>query len=380
MSQLVGGGLHSVLRRAAREAARLKKLSVGADDLLFGLVGRYPQLRAAIPVESEPQSRTTYDVPDQPELPLTLTVELTRAMRETYWNCFGWPGPARVRLAETLGWEPEARAVLGVAAHLAVLRRASSVGSGHLLEALLDEPGNSAHRYIVWHRLVPGRLDDVTARLWPRGDREAPRSGLADPLRQIGVLVGGGQQPSRGGRLASRLIASGSRLLAQTTPTLGGLELEAVAETVRLGHDRTSPAHLMAAVLVLEEEMRAGVLRPAGASALANEILLGHFGPTRQEAGLVLAETSFDGEFVGSRPRRAWRTDPTNPPWTVAADRIAERAREVSTLGARLPAGSAHLVYAALTDPDEDARRLLAGLGVDPNVVCDLAARRLGLA
>ncbi|MBX7268283.1 hypothetical protein KIF24_21160 [Micromonospora sp. Llam7] len=378
MSTAIGGGTYSVLRRAGREAARLKKTSIGVDDVLFGMLGRYPRLRMAVPVRPQPQrSEEPREPSDDFELSVELMLEVVRAMREAYWRSFGWPGPARDRFAEAPGWEPSAVAVLRLAAHLAVLRRASCVGSHHLLEALLEGPGRHAHEYIALDRFLAGRLDDVVARLWPEGDRESPRPGIAGPLREIGVL---GREPGRRtGQLKRRLAVSASRLFAETTPALSWLEVEAVAETVRLGHDRTSPAHLIMGVLVLEEEMQAGDLRPASPSDIANEVLLGRFGAARQDASLVTATTSYGAEIAGPRPKRSWQTDRRNPPWTVAAARIAERARELSTLGARVPAGSAHLVYAAVTDSDAGGRQLLSDLGVDPSAVRGLAADRLGL-
>ncbi|MFI7553667.1 Clp protease N-terminal domain-containing protein, partial [Micromonospora sediminimaris] len=81
----------------------------------------------------------------------------------------------------------------------------------------------------------------------------------------------------------------------------------------------------------------------------------------------------------GCRTKRSWQTERNNPPWTAAAARIAEGARELANLGARMPAGSAHLVYAAVTDSDDTGRELLADLGVDARAVRDLAAARLGL-
>ncbi|GAB3846645.1 hypothetical protein GCM10029963_26770 [Micromonospora andamanensis] len=55
MSIVMGGGVYSVLRRAAREAARLKKTTIGVDDVLFGMLGRYPLLRSVIPVRPQQQ-------------------------------------------------------------------------------------------------------------------------------------------------------------------------------------------------------------------------------------------------------------------------------------------------------------------------------------
>lgn len=52
-------------------------------------------------------------------------------------------------------------------------------------------------------------------------------------------------------------------MLAQADPALVFLEDEGIAETVRLGHDRTTVTRLILAVLVLEEEMAASGLRPA---------------------------------------------------------------------------------------------------------------------
>ncbi|GIJ24578.1 Clp protease N-terminal domain-containing protein [Micromonospora lutea] len=382
MSIVMGGGVYSVLRRAAREAVRLKKTTIGVDDVLFGMLGRHPLLRSVIPVRpqqpprrrrSEASNVLTGDV----ELSGELTLEVVRAMREAYWRSFGWPGPARDRFAEALGWEAPAVAVLRLAAHLAVRRRAPYVGSPHVLEALLEDPGRHAHEYLVSDQIVPGRLDAVVARLWPQGDREPPRPGLAGPLQEVGVIA---REPGRKtGRLKRGLVLSVARLFAETTPALNWLELEAVAETVRLGHDRTSPAHLMMGVLVLEEEMQAGDLRPVSPSDAANEMLLGRLGVTRQDAALRVAKASYGTELAESRPKRSWQTERNNPPWTAAAARIAERARELANLGARMPAGSAHLVYAAVSDSDDTGRELLADLGVDPRAVRDLAAARLGL-
>ncbi|GIJ16653.1 Clp protease N-terminal domain-containing protein [Micromonospora gifhornensis] len=376
----IGGGAYSVLRRAGREAARLKKTSIGVDDVLFGLLGRYPPLRTVIPLRSHPQPQggeKSPDPADDVELSVESTLEVVRAMREAYWRSFGWPGPARDRFAEVVGWDAAAVAVVRLAAHLAVRRRAAYVGSHHLLEALLEDPGRRADEYLARDRIVPGQLDDVVAQLWPKGDREPPRPGLAGPLGEIGVLVR--ETGRKTGYLKRALATWVVRLFAETTPALSWLELEAVAETVRLGHDRTSPAHLIMGALVFEEEMQAGEMRPASPSDAANEVLLGRFGAVRQDASLRAAETVCGSEIAGPRRKRSWQTERNNPPWTAAAARIAERARELSTLGARVPAGNAHLVYAAVTDADPGGRQLLADLGVDPSAVRDLAADRLGL-
>ncbi|PMR60762.1 hypothetical protein C1A38_12650 [Verrucosispora sp. ts21] len=59
---------------------------------------------------------------------------------------------------------------------------------------------------------------------------------------EIGVLAQ--ERDGRTGQLKRALTALANRLFAGTTPALNWLELEAVAETVRLGHDRTSPTYL----------------------------------------------------------------------------------------------------------------------------------------
>ena len=171
--------------------------------------------------------------------------------------------------------------------------------------------------------------------------------------------------------LIYRLASGTVRLVAGTGPVLAFLEDEAVAETVRLGHDRTTLTHLVLAVLVLEEQMAATGLRPAREYEAACGFVLRSFALDRESVSVTVASIVQDGPIAPPQRRRSWRSSPKNPPWTVAAARAAEAARSATV------AGSAHLLRAVLADSDDSGRRLLWEHAVDPAAVADLLARRL---
>jgi hypothetical protein len=158
------------------------------------------------------------------------------------------------------------------------------------------------------------------------------------------------------------------------------VETEAIGETVRLGHDRTTLTHLVLAVLVLEEQMAARDLHPAPEYKLSCDFVLRKFAVDRESVSLTLSATGEEGAIAPPQRRRAWRSNPKNPPWTVAAARAAERARDVARSGNGASAGSAHLLYAVLSDPDDSGRRLLQDQSVDPAAVQDLLTARLGIS
>jgi ATP-dependent Clp protease ATP-binding subunit ClpA len=291
-------------------------------------------------------------------------LELSRVLREVHWQMFGWrPAP------DVPSWEDEARESTRRAMAVAVARGAPWVGPDHLLEALLDDPATAASRFVRRQGVDLELLTEVARRTWPEAGGAPPRRALSDMLGRAGVLIEGGPRPA----LKQRLTAGTFRLVGQAGPTLVLLEDEAVAETVRMGHDRTTATHLILAVLLLEEELTDRGPEPG-------DMVLGSFGLDRCWFAASVAPVAQVGDLAAPQRRRAWRTSPRNPPWTRTAARMAEAARHVARADRRVDAGSGHLLYAVLTDPDDTGRRLLREHAVDPAAVTRLLARRLGLA
>lgn len=381
MPTAVGGGFYWALRGACRAAAQLRLAQIGADTVLVSLLNAYPGFRGVLgpswdgkvsPAPGGGHDDRRIDLPPEAEL------ELSRTTREVLWRDFGWRsagGPAT-----TPEWATEVHVALRLAMAIAVARGAPWVGGDHLLEALLAEPSNSASRYLRQRGVDLELLTDVAQRTWPAAGGEPPPRALADSLHRIGVLV----DPGRGGEhrstaLTRRVATSAVRMLTQAGPALTFVEDEAVAETVRLGHDRTTVTHLILAILVLEEEMAASGLRPASDYAQACDFVLRPFTLDREMLAMTVASIAQEGAIAPPQRRRSWRSSPKNPPWTVAAVRVAEAARGLVPSDRKALVGSAHLLYAVLADSDDSGRRLLREHSVDPATVQDLLVRRLGI-
>jgi hypothetical protein len=253
------------------------------------------------------------------------------------------------------------------------------VGADHLLEALLADSANMASNFVRRQGVSLELLTEVARQTWPVAGGKPPYRELADLLNRVGVLVEPGRErQQRSTALTRRLVAGATRLLNQTSPVLSFLEAEAVAETVRMGHDRTTLTHLILATLVLEEQMAASGLRPAPEYVFACDFVLRSFAIDRELVSVTVASEPQEGAIAPVQRRRGSRNNPRNPPWTLAAVRVAERARDVAGSGLNQPAGSAHLLHAVLADSDDSGRRLLYEHSVDPAVVQDLLAVRLG--
>jgi hypothetical protein len=374
----IGGGLYWVLRGACRVAAERRRPSIGADSILAGLMGGFPTLGMALvpdPAGNVDAGPGDGDGGHRIELPPDADLELSRVMREVHWQVFGWSAAAN-----TPQWTDEAGAAIRLAMALAVARGAPWVGADHLLEALLTDPANAASRLVRQWRVDLDLLTDVARRTWPVAGGQPPYRALASYLIRLGVIVDPGQERRQRSRAVVRGLTAGfTRLFAQAGPFLAFLEDEAVAETVRLGHDRTTPAHLILAVLVLEEQMLADGLRPTSGYAAACDLVLAPFGLDRETVSATVPPISLRGPIAPPQSRRALRTNSKNPPWTQAAARAAERARGLGR-GGDGPVGSAQLLYAALSDPEDSGRLLLREHSVDPAAVQDVLAVRLGMS
>lgn len=376
----VGGGFYWVLRVAGREAVALRQPEIAANTMLISLMNNFSVFRRVF--RPNPADRTVYGVgrggAQQVALPADAELELSQVLREVHWQTFGWV-PAGVS-SSAPSWAEEALAAVRLAMAIAVARGAPWVGPDHLLEALLTDSSNTASSLLRGQGVDLELLTEVARRTWPVDGGEPPYRALADLLSRAGVLTRpGGGNKQRSTALTRRLTTGAMRLVAQASPALALLEQEATAETVRLGHNRTSLAHLVLAVLVLEHEMAADGLRPASEWFNACDFVLRDFGLERKTISTDVPTIFGEDALAPRQRRRGWRSNPKNPPWTQSAARAADEARRVAH-GQRSPgAGSAHLLYAVLSDPDDSGRRLLSENFVDPVIVRGLLADRLGV-
>jgi hypothetical protein len=258
----------------------------------------------------------------------------------------------------------------------AVAHGAPWMGSDHVLQALLADPQNSAGVLVEREKMDPRLLVDVARMTWPTEGGAAPVQRLAVEMNQAGVLL----DPNWADRrrpVMDRLAARVAGRANGTSPALALLESEAAAETIRLGHDRTTLTHLVMAVISFEAEMAASGLRPVPEYSPACDYVL-HPRVDRDQAILAAALTRPEGEAAPPGRRRRVRNDYRHPPWTVAAARAADEARRLAWSAGKAPAGSAHLLSAVLSDPDDAGRRLLRDLSVDPAEIQRRLTERLG--
>lgn len=378
----VGRDFYWVLHGACRAAPALRQSVIGTDTVLISTMNTFPGFRQVLSpgrVELAGRDFVQGGGVDRIHLSADAELRLCRIMREVHWRVFGW------KPAEAPSSVPRWAGEVGVAGRLAMAiaeaRDAPWVGADHLLEALLTDSANLASSFVRKRGVDPEFLTEMAQRTWPVPGGRPPRQALAEMLDRVGVLIQPGREIRRRPIALKRRMAAGViRLVTQTSPVLSFLEDEAIAETVRLGHDRTTLTHLILAVLVLEEEMTASGLRPAVDYMQSCDFVLQHFGIDREAVSLAAASTPQVGEIASPQRRRSWRSGSRNPPWTVAAVRVAEAARLVASTGSRAALGSAHLLHAVLTDPDSSGRRVLSEQLVNTGAVQDLLARRLGLS
>lgn len=369
-----------MLRGACQIAADLRQPVIGAHALLGSMINNFPGFRSVLTFN--PAGEVRQDARDggdhRIELPPEAELELLRVTREVHWQVFGW---AAVRASSTVPqWADEASAIVRLAMAIAVARGNPWVGADHLLEALLADPPNTASCYLHKQRTDLDLLTEVAQRTWPAPGGEPPRRALADLLNRAGVLTDPAQEGRQRSTAFTRRLTTGAiGFLTQTSPALAFLEDEAIAETVRLGHDRTTLTHLVLAVLILEEQMAASGLRPTNEYMPSCDFILRPFAIDRELVSVTVVSVPQEGEIAPAQRRRSWRSNPKNPPWTVTASRAAEQARSATSSSSKAPTGSANLLFAVLSDSDDSGRQLLREHSVDPETVQHLLARRLGM-
>lgn len=333
-----GTGLHYVLVGACRLAGGRPPETIGTDHVLVSLGLRSLPLRRVLGPKLRTLKAALASNPGDDGgvfVPAPGVDPAAEALREARWRGLDASGPQ---------WSENARVALAAA-----LRAGGPFTTpAEMLAAVLAS--DRAARLLREADISGDDLADAGREMAsaPTGFDPLPRTPVGDGLIEYRVLDGQAG-PSWWRRLLLRRIRSNAVVFM--------LELEAVRLAVRAGNPNVTTAHLVAATVRLEHDLR---------------VVERQFPPDRRshnDAGAELLAEGFDLPqcaewFAGlsassslspSRRRRPWRTRPSNPQWTDAAVRAAEAAR-VEPL-----AGSSDLLAAVLAvGADSQARRMLA--------------------
>ncbi|MDA3642595.1 hypothetical protein LZ318_39270 [Saccharopolyspora indica] len=219
----------------------------------------------------------------------------------------------------------------------------------HLLMGLLHTPDNRAHEALRERRVD---RSDVLARLrvHPSAGEpgEPPHTDTARTLRKMGLLDG------QRGQMSVRLVA---KLFGNGAPVFMALRMEARRQAVRLGHGEMTTAHLLLAVLALDEQLTTAGQRfspeLAGSNTAAERL---------RARGLTLhaAADAARNLFPEAENHPYAEKFPENPALEKVLTKARWRAGED-----RVPAGTDHLLAELLAEPDGPVTALLSGIGID---------------
>jgi hypothetical protein len=291
-----------------------------------------------------------------------LDLELDGALREARSEAWRQAG---VPTSKPPPWSARARAVVWDALITASSAEVRLMGAGHVLEASLGAADDHMQALLRQHELDVQRLRDAAHASIAVENNEPWTPCAGDLWRcRVAVPIDG---PGPGVQFPRLLVAYTIRK-TQASPTLYSLELEAARQATRLGHPRVTTAHLVAAIVAVDDQLRIARLAFAPEYAEANRAgaALSRTGVCLDGTLRSLATMTFDGAVAPADRRRLWRSKPWLPRWTVDAVEAAENARSA---GGRKSAGSSHLLAAALGEGGGPAWRLLDELGVDPRAL-----------
>lgn len=161
---------------------------------------------------------------------------------------------------------------------------------------------------------------------------------------------------------------------------LVALEHEAIRQAVRLGEARVSTAHLLLAVVELDEQLNAVGLRlpePLQSVNCGGRILAKHSIGAQVLAQMLPGLADGDEQTASlSQRRRWWRENPRHPAWTGSAAKAADQA-QMNGVGTQVGPGSGHLLLASLAVPEGAAATLLRTLQVEPRTIVSEVMRLL---
>jgi hypothetical protein len=295
--------------------------------------------------------------------------EVDASLREAVWRAYGM---GRIRACEDpLGfWSACARSSLAQAMRRAIALDVGPAGPIELLEAVVDSPCGHARRLLTMSGLPPEKVLRAARTNAGRLTAERPRTPLLEAIRWSDVVVG--DPAPWWERAGVRLVLLGRRI----EPLLLGLELEANRQAIRVNSRYVNTAHLLLAVLELEEQLKiAGVsLRDSVESTSRGGRLLVAHGVTSWSVVTCLPEIAADDPAV--RPptrRRFWRGGTRGPSWARSAWLAAEVPWQRSSL--RTVKGSTDLLASIVENPDSEACRVLNAIGVDVDTLMAQASR-----
>ena len=350
----------SALAGAYRRALTSRSAYAGSDHLLVETVSRL----VVIDIELS-GDRGTEAVPSESDDDLDAT------LREARWRGVRSLGPDEIedwlaRRSDWPQWSDEIRSTVRSGLLVAERNGAMNARAEHLLVASLEQGGSHARELVDRLALQAS----VTLALKRADSLSTDGSPSFVGMLESGGLVVGSASPRWVLRPLSRLLF---RLLARTTgygsPMLRIFQPEVVRQAVRTEHTSVTTAHLVLAVLSIDEQMsRAGVdfvkevapfntagrvLRDRGlALAAAAEITRGLRGEdevySREEAKRFI-----DGDRIA------------DPIWGRRAGAVLDSAVADRRQRGDANAGTTHLLRAVLADRGCLGAELLLAAGLD---------------
>lgn len=222
----------------------------------------------------------------------------------------------------------------------------------HVLMGLLHDPQNRASEALRERRVPQDHLITRLQEHPSARERAEPHAGTARALQNMGTLN------ERGQLVASLLAKVARKGSGFGTPVLAALRWEAKRQAVRLAHPKAATAHLLLAVLALDEQLAATGGRfstELAASNTAAELL-------RTRGATLHAAAVRALDLVPASARwQCSRSIPEDPNVEHALTKARWRAQEREA-----PiAGTNHLLAVLLAESDPLVTELLAGLDID---------------
>lgn len=366
-----GGRLWAALVAACRSARSGSNKKLHTDHILFALVLR----GTASPEIERPAQRhlrrSLRDMAGSSDLsgdyplaaPSTPYSEAEAALREAWWaSAKGtWSGG---KYSTEINWSSDS-----LEAVMKALGRAGSLGircagPAHLLEAILSDPRGPAASLLNEHGVDLKRAIQAAYLKTPIDSSDEPNTPVVNTLRIFRVIPG-----------SSAIVLAFARVLTSYTLRLSrlgavqlALEHEAIRQAVRVGAERVTTAHLLFALLALDEQLEEVQVALPERVAMSNRggAILRTFGVSLRAVPSHGTELRDPGPVTPRHRRRLWRSNPRNPPWTAVAANAADRAPQLAGGG---PVGSTALLQASLAESGGAAALLLRSLGVEPDEV-----------
>jgi Clp amino terminal domain, pathogenicity island component len=298
--------------------------------------------------------------------------EVTAILRESAWHA------ARSSDQKDLPkWSGEVVDGLAYALEEAEAAGAEFANASHLLIGLLQTPAGSAV-VKASECLSPEKTIAQlrSSRYWSRNG-QAPVSAI-DALEFVGGVASRVWWPlSLVPRMVGRVLRR--RQLGQG-PVIFCLEGEALRLAARLGDQVVTTAHLLLAIVSLDEQLAADgrqILGAAGRFSDTADVLhqcgvtdLFAYAPgnTGEETNVMPRDEAAERFFDGGKPG--------DPAWGYQAVTALDSAGTLAELSRTEP-GTTHLLAALLANVQSSAYRLLEIAGADPMAVRDRAEHRL---